>query len=246
MSGAPYPRDRIESVLLKATFPDCYRIVPGRYRASPLGTIPADSRFCSRNAGYSVLYAAPDKARSCRDRNIGGASGPASRAGAARHRACPVDSEPGMETLKPLLPAILDEASFDLEYDETGLYGDIDASRADCAGSSGAAGDSVHVAMATPPVEQCLTTPKNHEIQQDIKYPPMSALRHPPLRCRNSVALSSKLSRWEALDSGRMCYYCDMPATRSSSSPTSGLYRALSGLQLPDLHPRHGARSGNS
>lgn len=60
MSGASYPRDRIESVLLKATFPDCYRIVPGRYRASPLGTIPADSRFCSRNAGYSVLYAAPD------------------------------------------------------------------------------------------------------------------------------------------------------------------------------------------
>ena len=60
MSGARYPRDRIESVLLKATFPDCYRVVPGRYRASPLGTIPADSRFCSRNAGYSVLYAAPD------------------------------------------------------------------------------------------------------------------------------------------------------------------------------------------
>ena len=60
MSGAAYPRDRIESVLLKAGFPDSYRIVPGRYRASPLGTVAADSRFCSRNAGYTVLYASPD------------------------------------------------------------------------------------------------------------------------------------------------------------------------------------------
>ena len=55
-----YPRDRIESVLLKARFPDSYRIMPGHYRTSPLGTAPADSRFCSRDAGYTVLYAAPD------------------------------------------------------------------------------------------------------------------------------------------------------------------------------------------
>ncbi len=34
--------------------------MPGHYRASPLGTSPADSRFCSRNAGYTVLYAASD------------------------------------------------------------------------------------------------------------------------------------------------------------------------------------------
>ena len=60
MSGAEYPRDRIESVLLKARFPDSYRIMPGHYRESPLGSGPADSRFCSRNAGYTVLYAAPD------------------------------------------------------------------------------------------------------------------------------------------------------------------------------------------
>ena len=64
MSVAGYPRERIESVLRKARFPDCYRIVPSRYRESPLGTIPADSRFCSRNAGYTVLYAAPDFATS--------------------------------------------------------------------------------------------------------------------------------------------------------------------------------------
>lgn len=60
MSGAGYPRDRIESVLLKTRFPDSYRIMPGRHRASPLGVSPADSRFCSRNSGYTVLYAAPD------------------------------------------------------------------------------------------------------------------------------------------------------------------------------------------
>ena len=40
--------------------PDSYRIMPRRYRASPLGTIQADSRFCSRKAGYTMLYATPD------------------------------------------------------------------------------------------------------------------------------------------------------------------------------------------
>ena len=60
MSGAGYSRNRIESVLLKADFPDSYRIVPEHYRASPLGTSPADSRFCTRDAGYTVLYASPD------------------------------------------------------------------------------------------------------------------------------------------------------------------------------------------
>ena len=60
MSGAGYSRSRIESVLLKAEFPDSYRIVPERYRASPLGTSPADSRFCTRDAGYTVLYASPE------------------------------------------------------------------------------------------------------------------------------------------------------------------------------------------
>ena len=34
--------------------------MPARHRASPLGSRPADSRFCSRNAGYTVLYASPD------------------------------------------------------------------------------------------------------------------------------------------------------------------------------------------
>ena len=60
MSGAGYPRDRIDSILLTTALPDGYRIMPARYRASPLGTVAADSRFCTRNAGYTVLYAAPD------------------------------------------------------------------------------------------------------------------------------------------------------------------------------------------
>ncbi len=59
MSGALYPRNRIASVLLKSGVPDCYRIVPARHMANPLGAVPADSRFCSRNAGYTVLYASP-------------------------------------------------------------------------------------------------------------------------------------------------------------------------------------------
>ena len=60
MSVARYPRDRIESVLLRAKIPESYRIMPGRYRATPLGSSPADSRFCSQSAGYTVLYASPD------------------------------------------------------------------------------------------------------------------------------------------------------------------------------------------
>ena len=60
MSGADYPRERVESVLLKVRLPDCFRIMPGLHLASPLGTSPADSRFCSRDSGYTILYASPD------------------------------------------------------------------------------------------------------------------------------------------------------------------------------------------
>ena len=60
MTGALYPRNQIASVLLKSRLPDCYRIVPARHMANPLGAVPADSRFCARNAGYTVLYASPD------------------------------------------------------------------------------------------------------------------------------------------------------------------------------------------
>ena len=59
MRGVRYSRNRIESVLLEVRIRDACRILPRHHAVSPLGTIPADSRFCSRNAGYTVLYASP-------------------------------------------------------------------------------------------------------------------------------------------------------------------------------------------
>ena len=55
-----YPRHRIASVLLRSGIPDGYRIMPARHAAKPLGTVPADSRFCFHGGGYTVLYASPD------------------------------------------------------------------------------------------------------------------------------------------------------------------------------------------
>lgn len=57
---ARYPRNRIASVLVRSGFRDGYRIMPARHAAKPLGTVSADSRFCSRDGGYTVLYASPD------------------------------------------------------------------------------------------------------------------------------------------------------------------------------------------
>lgn len=60
MSRAAYPRSRVRTALLTAALPSCLRIVPRHHLVSPLGTVPSDSRFCSRTADYTVLYAAPD------------------------------------------------------------------------------------------------------------------------------------------------------------------------------------------
>ena len=60
MSGLAYPRDRIETCLIEAVLPLSYRIIPENYLTSPLGTAPADSRFCTKADGYTVLYASPD------------------------------------------------------------------------------------------------------------------------------------------------------------------------------------------
>lgn len=60
MSGVVHPRDRIEAALIEAELPPSYRVIPGRYLTSALGTSPADSRFCSKDDGYTVLYASPD------------------------------------------------------------------------------------------------------------------------------------------------------------------------------------------
>ena len=59
MSGGPYRRSRIAPVLITAPMPPSYRIMARRHRSDPLGTSPADSRFCTRNGGFAVLYAAP-------------------------------------------------------------------------------------------------------------------------------------------------------------------------------------------
>ena len=60
MSGGPYRRSRIAPVLITAPMPASYRIMARRHRSDPLGTSPADSRFCTRNGGFTVLYAAPE------------------------------------------------------------------------------------------------------------------------------------------------------------------------------------------
>ena len=57
---ARYARNRIASVLVRSGFPNGYRIMPARHAAKPLGTVPADSRFCVRDGGYTILYASPD------------------------------------------------------------------------------------------------------------------------------------------------------------------------------------------
>ena len=76
MSQRQYPLQRIRPVLLETALPSGWRIFPSRHLDSPLGTIPADSRFCSRTGGYSVLYAAADFATAfvetvIRDRFVG-------------------------------------------------------------------------------------------------------------------------------------------------------------------------------
>lgn len=58
--GDVYPQDRIEAVLKEAELPPSYRVVPRRHLPSALGTVSADSRFCSKDDVYTVLYASPD------------------------------------------------------------------------------------------------------------------------------------------------------------------------------------------
>ena len=60
MSGPAYPRERVEAALVEVALPPGYRIVPGRYLPSPLGTAPANSRFCTETAGFTILYTASD------------------------------------------------------------------------------------------------------------------------------------------------------------------------------------------
>ena len=60
MTESAYPHDRVEALLKKIKLPPSYRILPTRHAKTPLGTAPADSRFCDRSSGFTVLYATPD------------------------------------------------------------------------------------------------------------------------------------------------------------------------------------------
>ena len=55
VSRSVYPEDRIRTALLGAALPACFRIVPRRHLASPLGIVPADSM----SSTYPHLPCAP-------------------------------------------------------------------------------------------------------------------------------------------------------------------------------------------
>ena len=60
MTKTAYSKGRVGAVLTKIKFPSSYRIFPTRHAKTPLGTAPADSRFCATHSGFTVLYASPD------------------------------------------------------------------------------------------------------------------------------------------------------------------------------------------
>ena len=60
MTKSAYPEDRVAARLTKVKLPPCYRIFPTRHANTPLGTAPADSRFCAASSVFTVLYVAPD------------------------------------------------------------------------------------------------------------------------------------------------------------------------------------------
>ena len=60
MTKTAYSKDRVGAVLTKVKLPSSYRIFPTRHAKTPLGTAPADSRFCATHSGFTVLYASPD------------------------------------------------------------------------------------------------------------------------------------------------------------------------------------------
>lgn len=59
-SMSVYPKLRIETLLQSITLPHSYRIIPSQHENTPLGAIPANSRFCTSNSNFSILYAASD------------------------------------------------------------------------------------------------------------------------------------------------------------------------------------------
>lgn len=60
MTADSYSRKRVDAVLTEIAAPPSYRIFPTLHKATPLGAAPSNSRFCSIEAGFAILYAAPD------------------------------------------------------------------------------------------------------------------------------------------------------------------------------------------
>ncbi|MEM7529614.1 MAG: RES family NAD+ phosphorylase [Pseudomonadota bacterium] len=59
MKSPTYPRSRIDAVVADVELAPSIRIMPKRHAGTPLGTAPGASRFCSRDCGFTLLYAAP-------------------------------------------------------------------------------------------------------------------------------------------------------------------------------------------
>jgi hypothetical protein len=60
VSRPVYSAVQVASAVLQASVPPSWRIIPACYIAEPLGTASADSRFCAKSDGYTILYCAPD------------------------------------------------------------------------------------------------------------------------------------------------------------------------------------------
>lgn len=60
MTNSSYPEDRVEALLTSIKLPASYRIFLTRHAKTPLGTAPADSRFCAATSGFTILYVAPE------------------------------------------------------------------------------------------------------------------------------------------------------------------------------------------
>ena len=60
MSEGHWDIDRLAPILVTVFMPISYRIIANNHLSNPLGTSPSDSRFCTRNGGFTALYAVPE------------------------------------------------------------------------------------------------------------------------------------------------------------------------------------------
>lgn len=61
MTGYAYSRRYVEDVLIAGVgLPPSFRVIPHRYLGTPLDVVPRNTRFCSGESAFAVLYASPD------------------------------------------------------------------------------------------------------------------------------------------------------------------------------------------